>query len=120
MSVSITPDQLGTVTVTVDRNTDGTMSIQVSADQLATLDMLRRDQGELAHALDQTGTGQGSPSLSFSFDGGSNGGWSMSGGHQDARPPAHFPPAYADEPAQAIIWPVASRRTAAGSIDVTA
>lgn len=120
VSVSITPDQLGTVTVTVDRNADGTMSIQVSANQLATLDMLRRDQGELARALDQAGTGQGSPSLSFSFDGGSSGGWSMPGQDQGARPPVHFPSAYADEPAQATVWPGASRRTADGSIDVTA
>ena len=120
VSVSITPDQLGTVTVTVDRNTDGTMSIQVSADQLATLDLLRRDQADLARALDQTGTGHASPSLSFSFDGGSSNGWSMSGGQQETRPPAHFPTAYADEPAQAATWPSTSRQTAAGSIDVTA
>lgn len=120
VSVSLNPDQLGTVTVTVDRNTDGTMHIQVSAEQIATLDMLRRDQGELVRALDQAGAGQGSPSLSFSLDSGSSGGWSTPGGHQDARPPAQFPTVYADEPAQAATWPGATRRTAAGSIDVTA
>lgn len=120
MSVSLNPDQLGTVTVTVDRNADGTMHIQVSAEQMATLDMLRRDQGELVRALDQAGTGQGSPGLSFSLDSGSGGGWSMPGGQQDARPPVHFPSAYADETAQATAWPGASRRAATGSIDVTA
>ena len=120
VSVSLNPDQLGTVTVTVDRNADGTMHIQVSAAQMATLDMLRRDQGELVRALDQAGTGQGSPGLSFSLDSGSGGGWSMPGGQQDARPPVHFPSAYADETAQATTWPGASRRAASGSIDVTA
>jgi hypothetical protein len=121
VSVSLNPDQLGTVTVTVDRNADGTMHIQVSAEQAATLDMLRRDQAELARILDQAGTGQGSPSLSFSLDSGSGGGgWSMPGQDQHAHSTIQFPAAYADEPGQAIAWPGASRRTATGSIDVTA
>ena len=118
-TLSITPDQLGKVTVSVERRSDGTMQIEVSAQHLATLDLLRKDQADLTQALDLAGAGQGSHSLSFSLASG-GGHWSMQGEQQNGRPPQHFPAAYADDPAPAAAASVQARRTAAGSIDVTA
>lgn len=123
VTVSITPDELGRVNVTVERNSDGTMHIQVSAEHLATLDLLRRDQDELTRTLNQAANSRSGHSLSFSLDhgpagdgpGSGMGGWSTQGGQQDARP--SMPPnAYSDDIAAGPAAPAAAR----SGIDVTA
>jgi flagellar hook-length control protein FliK len=89
VSVSITPGELGQVNITVERSADGTTSIHVAAERLATLDMLRTGQADLSHALNQAGVQQSSHSLSFSWNGapgsGNQGwtgqGWSGQGGN---------------------------------------
>ena len=70
LSVSITPEQLGQVHITVERAADGTTSIHVAAEQLGTLNILRHDQADLTRALDQAGVGHDGHSLSFSWEGG--------------------------------------------------
>lgn len=123
VTVSVTPGELGRVNITVERNGDGTMHIQVSAEHLATLELLRRDQTELARTLDQADTSSGNHSLSFSLDsgmagGGGTHGWFTGGSQQEAPAPV-APLAYVDTTtaAAAPIGRPANRR---GSIDVTA
>jgi hypothetical protein len=129
LSVSITPDQLGQVHITVERATDGTTSIHVAAEQLGTLDMLRHDQGDLTRALDQAGVGQQGHSLSFSWEGGGSGmqgwgspgwsgsGWGGSGDQPGGHPPGHASGSYA---AESTSVPSAAAATARGGIDLTA
>jgi hypothetical protein len=118
VSVSITPDEMGQVSITVERGRNGTTIIQVAAERLATLDILRRDQGELVRALDQAGIGQDSSSLSFSWDGGNGGmpGWGTPRDAPGEQPPAQAAKFYAEE-APAI---PAARAAARGGVDVTA
>ena len=116
LQVSITPDELGQVSITVERAVDGTTAVHVAAERAATLDLLRRDQADLARALDQAGAGAGGHSLSFSLSGG---GGRMAGGGRD-EPPAERQPAsaallYAEAPP-----PAASRAAARGGLDLTA
>ena len=117
LQVSITPDELGQVSITVERAVDGTTAVHVAAERAATLDLLRRDQADLARALDQAGAGAGGHSLSFSLLGG---GGRMAGGGRD-EPPAERQPAsaallYAETPPPAA----ASRAAARGGLDLTA
>jgi hypothetical protein len=118
LSISITPDQLGQVHITVERATDGITTIHVAAEQMATLEMLRLDQGSLSHALDQAGVGQQGHSLSFSWNGG--GGtpdWGRPGGQSDEGKPTANPIG----PYSAVSTPAVSILAAArGGIDVTA
>ena len=120
LSISITPDQLGQVSITVGRAADGTTSIHVAAEQLATLDLLRKDQSVLMQALDQSGTGQSSHTLTFSWNGGDGGmpdwgnrGWS---GPRDPPPLASAVGSYAEEPTN----PPNYTATGRGGIDVIA
>jgi flagellar hook-length control protein FliK len=117
MSISITPDQLGRVHITVERAIDGTTTIHLAAEQLATLNLLRQDQSDLHRALDQAGVGQEGHSLSFSWDGGGGGmpGWG-SPSHQrgDSRPTDVIP--HIEEAISAPSVAAAAR----GGIDVTA
>ncbi len=120
LSISITPDQLGQVHITVERATDGTTSIHVAADQLGTLDMLRHDQSDLTRALDQAGIRQEGHSLSFSWNGGGGGmqGWDGWGNQANEPQPAQVSGSYAAEPTPVPAAAVAA--AARGGIDVTA
>lgn len=120
LSVSIAPDQLGQVHITVSRAIDGTTTIHVAAEQLATLDLLRQDQGSLNHALDQAGIGAGGHSLSFSWDGAAGGGrqsWYPQGDLAGEAAPVAPVGAYATDPPAARSSAAAAAR---GGIDVTA
>ncbi len=90
ISISLSPDQLGHVSITVERASDGTTSIQISAERLATLDLLRTDQADLQQALHQAGVAQTDHSLSFSWQGGNGGtqGWAGQDQPQGERRPA--------------------------------
>jgi hypothetical protein len=117
LSISITPDQLGQVHITVERATDGTTAIHVAAEQLGTLNILRHDQADLTRALDQAGVGQQGHSLSFSWDGGGGGmqGWNTPGEQRGLYQPAVVSKSYAVEPSA-----VPSAAVARGGIDLTA
>jgi flagellar hook-length control protein FliK len=119
LSISITPDALGLVHVTVERATDGTTSIHVAAEHLATMELLRQDQGDLARALDQAGIGSEGRSLSFSWNGGGGGmtGWSGGSGHQPGGSPQTDVIGHYIE--ETISGPSAAA-AARGGIDVTA
>ena len=121
ISISITPDQLGQVHIVVERATDGTTTIHLAAEQLATLDLLRQDQGSLNQALDQAGIGTGGHTLSFSWEGGAGGG-SRSGWYvpDDTAPEnksTSLAGVYAVDPASNRL---AMAATARGGVDVTA
>jgi len=117
LSISITPDQLGQVHITVERATDGTTSIHVAAEQLGTLNILRHDQADLTRALDQAGVGQEGHSLSFSWDGGGGGmqGWNTPSDQHGEYQPAQVSKSYAVEPTA-----VPSAAATRGGIDLTA
>jgi hypothetical protein len=118
LSVSITPDELGHVSITVDRASDGTTAIHVAAERLTTLDMLRKDQTDLVRALDQAGIGQDSHSLSFSWDGGNGGmaGWGGRDAPPGGRRPGNAAASYVEEAS-----PVAASAAALrGGVDITA
>lgn len=119
LSVSITPDQLGQVHITVERASDGTTAIHVAAEQLTTLDLLRQDQATLSHALDQAGVGQEGHSLSFSWEGGGGGmpGWDPPGDQSGDGQTANIANPYTTE--EAVSAPSAAA-AARGGIDVTA
>jgi len=69
VSVSLTPGHLGTVSITVTRNEDGSAAIQLGAEHLSTLELLHKDQAELTRALDQAGFAESGHSLSFAWNG---------------------------------------------------
>jgi hypothetical protein len=118
ISVSITPDELGHVSITVDRASDGTTAIHVAAERLTTLDMLRKDQTDLVRALDQAGMGQDSHSLSFSWDGGNGGmaGWGGRDAPPGGRRPGNAAASYVEEPSPLAASAAALR----GGVDITA
>ena len=97
LSVSITPEQLGQVHITVERAADGTTSIHVAAEQLGTLNILRHDQAGLTRALDQAGVGQSGHNLSFSWEGGGSGtqGWNTPNQQSSQYQPANVSKSYA-------------------------
>lgn len=102
LSVSITPDNLGSVSITVNRAADGTSVIQLGAERLSTLEMLHGSQAELGQYLDQAGVGHGSHSLSFTWNGadaGSNwaGAQSEQRDRQGEQRPAPFPSSMTDD-----------------------
>ncbi len=123
LSVSITPDELGQVSITVERAADGTTAVHVSAERAATLDLLRRDQADLARALDGAGASPGGHSLSFSLSGGDG---RMPGGGGRYEPPVERQPAsaaqlYAEAPPPVLAGLAAARLAAArGGLDLTA
>ena len=119
LSISITPEALGQVHITVERATDGTTSIHVAAEQMATLDLLRQDQGSLNAALDQAGIGNAGHNLSFSWDGGSAGGalnWGSPGQQSGGNHTANNPSPYAED----VPSTSSTKAAARGGIDVTA
>lgn len=119
LSVSITPEQLGQVHITVERAADGTTSIHVAAEQLGTLNILRHDQAGLTRALDQAGVGQSGHSLSFSWEGGGSGtqGWNTPNEQRSQYQPANVSKSYAVD---SIAIPPTAAAAARGGIDVTA
>jgi flagellar hook-length control protein FliK len=125
ISISITPNEMGEVSITVERGPNGTTQIQVGAEKLATLELLRRDHGDLVRALGDAGIAQDRSSLSFSWDGGGSfsPGWGAPGGQgggqnggQSGRQQNAFAKTYVDE-APALS---ATGATTRGGIDVTA
>ena len=126
VSVSITPDELGQVSITVEKAADGTTNIHVTAERLATLDLLRNDQADLSHALNEAGVQQSSSSLSFSWDGPPSGGgaqagqnWANQGWSGQDPPPGQQRSAlasYADDRSASLGATAAAR----GGIDLTA
>jgi hypothetical protein len=118
LTISITPDQLGQVHIMVERATDGTTSIHVAAEHLATLELLRQDRGDLTRALDQAGLGSEGHSLSFSWDGSGGGmpGWGNSSHQPGDRSTADVIRPYVEETVSAPSAAAAAR----GGIDVTA
>jgi len=118
LSVSMTPDELGHVSITVDRAADGTTSIHVAAERLTTLDLLRKDQGDLVRSLDQAGIAANDHSLSFSWDGGSGGmpGWGGRDAHAGDRRPGNVARSYVEEPTPLDTVAATSR----GGVDITA
>jgi flagellar hook-length control protein FliK len=120
LSVSITPEQLGQVHITVERAADGTTSIHVAAEQLGTLHILRNDQADLTRALDQAGVGHDGHSLSFSWEGGGGGGmqgWNTPNQQRGEYQPANIPNSYATAPSGI---PPAAAAASRGGIDLTA
>jgi flagellar hook-length control protein FliK len=119
LSISITPDQLGQVHITVERATDGTTSIHVAAEHLGTLNMLQHDQADLTRALDQAGISQEGHSLSFSWNGGDGSmqGWNAPTDQRSERPPANISKSYAVETAALPSIALAATR---GGVDLTA
>ena len=119
LSISITPEQLGQVHITVERSADGMTSIHVAAEQLGTLDMLRQDRADLTRVLDQANLGQGGHSLSFSWDGGGGGmpGWGTPGDQQGEQQMAQASGSYAVE---ATPTPAVATVSTRGGIDLTA
>lgn len=69
LSVSVTPDNLGSISITVSRAADGTSVIQLGAERVSTLEMLHASQAELGQSLDQAGVGHGNHALSFAWNG---------------------------------------------------
>ena len=122
VSVFLDPDELGRIGITVERKTDGTTTVHVQAERLATLDMLRADQSVLLRALDQPEHKEGH-ALSFSWGG--EGGqpewggaaWGSMGEHpnQPGTSSAHGRDPYAGD-RSSLTFRAASR----GGIDVTA
>ena len=79
VSITLHPDDLGQVTVTIERSDDGGTTIHMAAEHLATMNLLRDGQSDLAAALNQAGVQHGDQGLSFSWSGGMSG-WNGSGG----------------------------------------
>jgi hypothetical protein len=87
MTLRLSPAELGTVQVRIDRTVDGPASVAITADRPDTLEMLRQDQPALQRMLDQAGVPTEGRTLSFHaagvtapFGGGSaDGGGSPSG-----------------------------------------
>jgi len=71
VSVQLRPAELGMVQISVERATDGSASVQVTADRPETLALLQRDQSQLQGALDQAGVAREGRSLSFALTGSS-------------------------------------------------
>jgi flagellar hook-length control protein FliK len=122
LSVSITPEQLGQVHITVERAADGTTSIHVAAEQLGTLNILRHDQADLTRALDQAGVGHDGHNLSFSWDGGGGGGggtqgWDTPNQQHGEYQPVSIPKSYATD---LTGIPSTAAAAARGGVDLTA
>ncbi|GAC1529630.1 MAG: hypothetical protein NVS2B16_36910 [Chloroflexota bacterium] len=121
-SVSINPDELGPISITMERGKDGTTTIHIAAEQLATLDILRTDQRDLLHALDQSGLGRSQHTLSFSWNGGGGAsewagqGWSARGDDRGEPSPSDPARSYAQDPI--VVSNITSPTR--GGIDVTA
>ena len=122
MSVSVAPAELGRINITVERELNGTTTIHVQAERLATLDMLRTDQVDLMRALDQSGHDRNSHSLIFSWDGdGGSSGW----GHPAWGSQGGQSSGYLNAASGQIAYPetlpsLAFQAAARGGVDVTA
>ena len=119
VSVSLDPDELGRIGITVELKADGTTTVHVQAERLATLDLLRADQAVLMRALDRPGHDEGSHALSFSWSGGGQPEWEAWGPMDDSSGPAA--PAAASGNAYAPAKsPQSARAPSRGGVDVTA
>jgi flagellar hook-length control protein FliK len=115
ITLRLNPDELGQVTIRIDRAADGTATVQVVAERPETLKLLQADQPQLHRALDDAGLPPEGRSLNLSLatpdSGGNLGGSSSNPGGQaggNARPdhqatasttlPRGFGPAEPDVP----------------------
>ncbi len=70
ISIQLKPAELGRVDVKMEVGLDGRVLAVVTADNKDTLDLLKRDSGELQRALQDSGLQLGSSDLSFNLRGG--------------------------------------------------
>ena len=108
ITLQLAPDELGKVSIRIDRAPDGTASVQVVVERPETLKLLQADQPQLHRALDQAGLPQEGRSLTLSLaandaaagqsgpggSGGNPAGSQSGGGERQSRPgPGWTPPA---------------------------
>ncbi|MHC8509109.1 MAG: flagellar hook-length control protein FliK [Rhodospirillales bacterium] len=67
IKITLKPAELGRVEIQIEMTHDGRAAAVVTADNKETLDMLRRDAGELAKALQDAGLKTGADDLSFNL-----------------------------------------------------
>lgn len=120
--VSVEPEGLGRVSITVERGVDGVAAIHVSTERLATLEILRNERADLSQMLDKAAQAGAGHTLSFSWDGSSGGrqalwkSFAASGGTADpACANLVSPHVY-----QANVAHAGLRAAARGGVDVTA
>jgi flagellar hook-length control protein FliK len=127
ITLQLNPDELGQVTIHIERAADGTATIQVVAERPETLKLLQADQPQLHQALDDAGLPPDGRSLNLSLatpdtGGNSGGSGSLPGGHaggharqdQQAPPSAALPRGFG--PAEPGVPPGWQR----AGIDITA
>ncbi|KQS46943.1 flagellar hook-length control protein FliK [Sphingomonas sp. Leaf198] len=96
MTVRLDPRDLGRIEVRMHFDDDGVLRAVVSADNPASLDLLRRDSADLNRALGDAGVRADQQSLRFDTRAGTGGG---NNGTADGQPRQHQPasPYYSDE-----------------------
>lgn len=67
VTIQLSPDELGHVQVHIDRASDGSAVVQVTAERPETLKLLIQDQAQLHRALDDAGVPQDGRSLSLTL-----------------------------------------------------
>jgi flagellar hook-length control protein FliK len=80
ITLRLNPDELGQVTIRIDRAADGTASVQVMAERPETLKLLQADQPQLHRALDNAGLPPDGRSLNLSLATSDSGGHSGGSG----------------------------------------
>lgn len=68
ISIKLHPHELGKVDVEMNTDKDGKTQIRIVADRSETLDFLRRDSGELRHALRELGVHSDEAGMQFSLN----------------------------------------------------
>ncbi|KQO05273.1 flagellar hook-length control protein FliK [Sphingomonas sp. Leaf242] len=100
MTVRLDPRDLGRIEVRMHFDDDGVLRAVVSADNPASLDLLRRDSADLNRALGDAGVRADQQSLRFDTRAGTGGGTGSGGnGTADGQPRQHQPasPYYSDD-----------------------
>jgi hypothetical protein len=117
ITIQLRPEHLGRIDVRLDVASDGRVTAAIAADRPDTLNLLQRDAGALARALQDAGLRADAGSLSFNL-GGQNQGGSGPFGMADASAalPSAGVPVVETEP---LAPPLpASSRAAAGGVDI--
>ena len=70
IKIKMSPERLGTVDVTMNIASDGTVNAVIGADKIETFDWLRRDSSALQDMLQQHGLKMGQNGLSFAYNDG--------------------------------------------------
>lgn len=99
MTVRLDPRDLGRIEVRMHFDDDGVLRAVVSADNPASLDLLRRDSADLNRALGDAGVRADQQSLRFDTRAGTGGGTGSGGNNTDGQPRQHQPasPYYSDD-----------------------